>query len=189
RLYTVDDAQPTAEAMAVEDGRIVAVGAEADLLGRYADWPRLDAEGRTVIPGLIDAHAHLMGLGLSLLRADLVGTRSKEEVVERLVAFEASLPEGSWLLGRGWDQNDWPAAEDGSHPFPTRHDLDAAFPDRPVWLQRIDGHAGWANTAALRAAGLDPDAPAPSDPEGGAVLRDAEGRPTGIFVDNAEALV
>ena len=88
-------------------------------------------------------------------------------------------------MGRGWDQNDW----GGDGAFPTRADLDAAFPDRPVWLGRVDGHAGWANTAALRAAGIDPDAPAPADPEGGAVLKDADGRPTGVFVDAAEALV
>src|SRR5690606_21757984 len=85
-----------------------------------------------------------------------------------------------------WDQNDWPAAEDGTHPFPTRHDLDAAFPDRPVWLRRVDGHAGWVNTAALRAVGIDPEAPAPESPEGGAVLADAAGRPSGLFLDAAE---
>ena len=189
RIYTVQADEPMAEAMAVEDGRIVAVGSETDVLAAYTDWPRMDADGRTVVPGLIDAHAHLMGLGQSLLRADLVGTASKAEVVERLVAFAATLPEGAWLTGRGWDQNDWPAAADGSHPFPTRHDLDAAFPDRPVWISRVDGHAGWANTAALRAAGLDPDATAPADPVGGAILRDEAGHPSGVFVDNAEALI
>jgi predicted amidohydrolase YtcJ len=188
-IYTVDAEHPMAEAMAVVDGRIVAVGEEAELLAAYPDWPRLDAEGRTVIPGLIDAHAHLMGLGLSLMRADLVGTNSKAEVVERLTAFAETLPEGAWLLGRGWDQNDWPAAADGTQPFPTRQDLDAAFPERPVWIRRVDGHAGWANTAALLEAGLDPEASAPPDPEGGAILRDGAGRPTGVFVDNAENLI
>lgn len=185
RVYTVDDERPTAEAFAVEGGRFVAVGAEVDVLGAHADWPRLDLGGRAVVPGLIDAHAHLLGLGEALLQADLVGTASKAEVVDRLRAFAAELPEGAWVTGRGWDQNDWGEGE----PFPTRADLDAAFPDRPVWLQRIDGHASWANTAALRAAGVDPDAPAPADPEGGAVIRDADGRPTGVFVDAAEALV
>ena len=185
RVYTVDDDRPTAEAFAVEDGRFVAVGDADDLRAAYPDWPTRDLGGRTVVPGLIDAHAHLMGLGEALLSADLVGTTSKAEVVDRLVAFAADLPEGAWVTGRGWDQNDW--GSDGA--FPTRQDLDAAFPDRPVWLGRVDGHAGWANTAALRAAGIDPDAPAPADPEGGAVIKDAEGRPTGVFVDAAEALV
>ena len=185
RVHTVDDARPSAQAFAVENGRFLAVGSDADLLAAYPDWPRRDAGGRTVVPGLIDAHAHLMGLGESLMGADLVGTTSRADVVRRLVAFAADLPPGLWLLGRGWDQNDWGDGE----PFPTRADLDAAFPDRPVWLNRIDGHAGWANSAALRAAGIDPDAPAPPDMPGGAVVRDAQGRPTGVFIDAAEELV
>ncbi len=184
-VYTVDDTRTTAQAFAVEDGRFVAVGTEAEVAAAYPDWPRLDLEGRTVVPGLIDAHAHLMGLGEALLSADLVGTTSTAEVVERLVAFARDLPEGAWVTGRGWDQNDW----GGDGAFPTRADLDAAFPDRPVWLGRVDGHAGWANTAALRAAGIDPDAPAPQAPEGGAVRVDDRGRPTGVFVDAAEGLV
>ena len=186
RIYTVNPAQPRAEALAVEDGRVAAVGSDAELLARYPDWPRVDAEGRTVVPGLIDAHAHLMGLGQYLTQVDLVGTASKAEVIARVRAFAEGLPEGAWLMGRGWDQNDWPAAPDGSHPFPTRHDLDAAFPDRPVWLRRVDGHAGWVNTAALRAVGFDPEAPAPAAPEGGAILTDEAGRPAGIFLDSAE---
>ena len=187
RIYTVDDARPAAEAMAVgADGRIVVVGTEAEVLGAHADWPRVDLDGRTVIPGLIDAHAHLLNLGTSLLQADLRGTGSVAEIVGRLQAFAATLPEGAWLTGRGWDQNDWGS---GSQPFPTRADLDAAFPTRPVWLVRIDGHAAWANTAALRVAGIDPAAPAPPDTEGGAVIRDADGRPTGVFVDASMDLV
>ena len=184
-IYTVDAAQPRAEAFAVEDGRFVAVGDEAEVLAGRADWPRLDLDGRAVTPGLIDAHAHLMGLGQALLQADLVGTASKAEVVERLRAFAETLPDNAWITGRGWDQNDW----GGDGAFPTRADLDAAFPDRPVWLGRVDGHAGWANTAALRAAGIDPDADAPADMEGGAVIRDDQGRPTGVFVDAAEGLI
>ena len=184
-VYTVDDENPVVEAFAVDDGRFVAVGTEAEVAAAYPDWPRLDLGGAAVVPGLIDAHAHLLGLGQALLQADLVGTRSIDEVVERLRDFSATLPDGAWITGRGWDQNDW----GGDGAFPTRADLDAAFPDRPVWLGRIDGHAAWANTAALRAAGLDPGAPAPPDPEGGAVIRDGEGRPTGVFVDAAEGLV
>ena len=184
-VYTAADAVPVAEAFAVEDGRIAAVGVEADVLGAYPDWPRVDLGGQTVVPGLIDAHAHLMGLGQALLQADLVGTASVADVVERLRAFAADLPDGAWVTGRGWDQNDW----GGDGAFPTRADLDAAFPDRPVWLSRVDGHADWANSAALRAAGVDPDAAAPADPEGGAVIRDGQGRPTGVFIDAAGDLV
>ena len=184
-VYTVDPAMPVAEAFAVQDGRFVAVGSLEAVLEDYPEWPRLDLGGQTVIPGLIDAHAHLLGLGEALLSADLVGSTSKADIVARLVAFAEDLPDGAWVTGRGWDQNDW----GGDGAFPTRADLDDAFPDRPVWLGRVDGHAGWANTAALRAAGIDPDAPAPADMEGGAVIRDAQGRPTGVFVDAAEGLV
>lgn len=183
RIYTVDPDLPEAEALAVRGERILMVGTDEEVLAAYPDAERIDAGGRTVVPGLIDAHAHLMGLGTSMLQADLVGTTSKAEVVERLQAFAARLPTGTWLTGRGWDQNDWP-----EQAFPTRADLDAAFPERPVWLQRIDGHAAWANTAALGAVGLERLA-AMADPEGGRIVRDAAGAPTGLFVDAAMGIV
>ncbi len=183
-IYTVDPGMPIAEAMAFEDGRILSVGSESDLRAAYPSATLLDAQGRTVVPGLIDAHAHLMNLGGALLSADLVGATSRADIVARLQAFAADLPDGAWLTGRGWDQNDWPNTD-----FPTASDLDAAFPDRPVWIQRVDGHAGWANSAALRMAGIDPMAMAPADPDGGSVLKDAQGRPTGVFIDNAGGLV
>ena len=191
RIHTVNAAQPVAEALAVEAGRIVAVGTGLDIAVRFGGWPRVSAGGRTVVPGFIDAHAHLLGLGQARMQADLTGTRSVAEVVERLAAFAATAGPGRWLTGLGWDQNAWGIGAAGgmAGAFPTRHDLDAAFPDRPVWLTRIDIHAGWANTAALRAAGLDPDGPAPPDAPGGYTLRDAAGRPTGVFVDAAMDLV
>ncbi|CAN5616606.1 amidohydrolase [soil metagenome] len=184
RVYTVDEAQPHAEAFAVHDGRFVMVGEVDAVRAAFPAARVIDAGNRAVIPGLIDAHAHLMGLGTSLMQADLVGTQSKSEIVARLQAFERDLPEEAWLTGRGWDQNEWPERE-----FPSAADLDVAFPDRPIWLRRIDGHAAWANTAALRAAGLDPNAEAPADPSGGAVLRAADGTPTGVFIDAAMQLV
>ncbi len=186
RIYTMNPDQPEAEALAVRAGRLLMVGSNEEVLEAYPKAERVDAEGRAVVPGLIDAHVHLMGLGESMLQADLVGTASKEEVVERLEAFaeESGLPEGAWLTGRGWDQNDWPERQ-----FPTRADLDAAFPDRPVWLTRIDGHAGWANTAAIEAAGGLDTLSAMTDPEGGKILRDEEGTPTGVFVDAAMGFV
>src|SRR5690606_1946100 len=126
RIHTLDAGQPLATAMAWDtEGRLLAVGDAA--LERYPQAPRIDARGRTVVPGLIDAHGHLMGLGLALLRADLVDANSKLEVMERLRAFARELPDGAWLLGRGWDQNDWP-----EKAFPTAAELDAVFPDRPV---------------------------------------------------------
>ena len=181
-VRTMDARQPEVEAIAWDDeGRIVALGTAAALRREYPDAGRVDFAGRTVVPGLIDAHAHVLGLGLSLLQADLVGTRSKAEIVERLRAFERSLPKDAWLTGRGWDQNDWAEAE-----FPTAADLDAAFPDRPVWLERVDGHAGWANRAAMRRVERDLDGS--WQPDGGRIER-RDGRATGVFIDAAMALV
>ncbi|HEY0503501.1 MAG TPA: amidohydrolase family protein [Lysobacter sp.] len=182
RIHTMDTAQPTAQAMAFDDdGRILALGDAATLAARYPKAQRLDVGDATVIPGLIDAHAHVSGLGMTMLSADLVDARSKDEVLQRLQAFARQLPPGAWLIGRGWDQNDWP-----EKIFPTAADLDAAFPDRPVWLERIDGHAGWANSAAMRA--VKRDLSGDWQPDGGRIER-AGGKPTGIFVDGAMALV
>ncbi len=182
-VYTMNDVQRRAEAFVSVDGRIVFVGSSEDALRMYPGGDMLDAEGKTIIPGLIDAHAHLMGLGTAMLQVDLMGSRSIDEIVERLKSFEEELPAGVWLTGRGWDQNDWPSKD-----FPTRADLDEAFPDRPVWLRRVDGHAAWANTAALEAANFDAIRSA-DDPEGGRILRDEAGEPTGVFIDAAMGLV
>jgi len=135
----------------------------------------------TVIPGLIDAHGHVLSLGLSLMQANLVGTRSVEEVVARVREKSVGAPRGAWLMGRGWDQNDWAERE-----FPTRATLDKAFPTQPVWLSRVDGHAGWANSKALSLAGITAATP---DPQGGKILRDASGEPTGVLVDQAMVLM
>ena len=183
RIDTMDVAQPRAEAMAFDaDGRILAVGSRDALLRAHPGAARVDLGEATVIPGLIDAHGHMAGLGMSRLTADLVGTSSKAEILARLQAFAAGMPADAWLVGRGWDQNDWPETA-----FPTAADLDAAFPDRPVWLSRIDGHAGWANSAAMRAVGR--DLAGDWQPDGGRIVRDGGGRATGIFVDGAMALV
>ena len=188
RIHTMDAAQPQAEAMAFDaDGRILALGERETLLANYPDAQSLDVGDATVVPGLIDAHGHVAGLGLTQMRADLVGATSKDDVLARLRAFAADLPEGAWLLGRGWDQNDWP-----ERTFPTAADLDVAFPDRPVWLTRVDGHAGWANTAAMGAVDQDTRARLTQgdwQPDGGRIVRDAQGRATGIFVDGAMALL
>src|SRR5690606_36108676 len=183
RIHTGDAATPAAEAMAWDaKGRVLAIGSRQALSARYQGATRHDAGDATVVPGLVDAHAHLMNLGFALLRAELVDAASKDEVIQRLKAFEATLPEGAWLLGRGWDQNDWTGKQ-----FPTAADLDAAFPDRPVWLERVDGHAGWANRAALRA--VERDLSGDWQPDGGRILRDEAGKATGVFIDTAAALV
>lgn len=164
------------------DGTLAGIGDREALLAAFPSSRQVDMGGRTLIPGLIDSHAHLAGLAQSFTRANLVGTESKDEVLGRLREFEAGLPEGAWLLGRGWDQNDWPEAV-----FPSRRDLDAAFPDRAVWLRRIDGHAGWANSRAL--AEVDRDLAGDWQERGGFIHRDGSGEPTGILVDKAMDLV
>lgn len=183
RIHTMDAAHPQAQAMAFDaEGRILAVGGGAELLARYPDARRLDVGSATVVPGMIDAHGHVLEQGLLHLTVNLVGTRDKADVLDRLRTFARDLPPGAWLTGHGWDQNDWPVKE-----FPTAADLDAAFPDRPVWLSRIDGHAGWANSVAMRA--VQRDLAGSWQPDGGAIRRDSAGKPVGIFLDNAMKLL
>ena len=162
-------------------GVIREVGPADQLRGAHPGAKVVDTTGQTVLPGLTDAHAHLYGLGLSLDTVSLLDTTSYEDVVARVRERASRASSGEWILGRGWDQNDWPLKE-----FPTLAALDAAVPNNPVWLRRIDGHAGLANTAALRAAGVTASTP---DPQGGKILRDANGNPTGVFIDEAMELV
>jgi predicted amidohydrolase YtcJ len=186
-IHTGDPAQPLASAVAWDSrhGRLVAVGSRDELLKAYPKAPRVEAGNATVVPGLIDAHAHLVGLGNTLAQADLWNSTSKAEVVERLQAFEKQLAAGQWLIGRGWDQNLWP-----DKAFPTVADLDAAFPDRPVYLERVDGHAGWVNSAALKVAqAKERSLSGDWQPEGGKIVRDSAGAPTGVLVDLAAGLV
>lgn len=137
----------------------------------------IDGGGKTVLPGLIDAHGHVLNYGLSLLRVDMTGTRSEQEAVARVMAFQQANPELEWIQGRGWNQVLW-----DSNEFPSAATLAQAQSDTPMWFSRIDGHAGWANQAAMALAGVDASTP---DPDGGMIIRDAEGRPTGTFVNNA----
>jgi hypothetical protein len=175
-ILTNDPARPRAEAMLVHGGEIVAIGSAADLASRHADELH-DWQDCTVVPGLVDAHAHLLGLGQAGEVVDLRGASSVDEVLARL---RAGAPREGWIVGRGWDQNLWGGA------MPTAALLDAVFPDRPVWLQRIDGHAGWANSVVLGLAKIDAGT---ANPEGGEILRDAQRAATGVLIDNAMALV
>jgi predicted amidohydrolase YtcJ len=162
-----------------DDGKVVRVLAAGD--ARPQAGQRVDAGGRTLLPGLIDAHGHVMGQGLSAIQLDLVGTGSLQEMQERLRRYAAQNPGSGWILGRGWNQELW-----ADKRFPTAADLDAVVADRPVWLERIDGHATIGNSAAMRAAGI---TAATKDPAGGRIERDASGNPTGLFIDTAAGLV
>ena len=167
-----------AQAMAVKDGKIVDIGKEGDITAKYFSDNKINAKGNVIYPGFIDAHAHFFRYGLGLQTADLVGTESWEEIIKRLDSFSKTHPHG-WLLGRGWDQNDWRLKE-----FPTKEKLDLLFPDRPVVLTRIDGHAAIANQKALDLAGIR----AGNTVIGGTIEQKA-GKLTGILIDNATDLV
>ena len=182
RVYTADDAQPVAEALAIGGGRLQFVGSAVEAMALKGPATRLvDAGGKTIIPGMTDAHAHLYGLGVVLRQVDLTGSRSFEEVIARVTAKAATLPKGTPVLGRGWDQNDWSDTR-----LPNHAALSAATPDHPVMLERVDGHATLANSVAMAKAGLTAET---RDPDGGRVLRDARGAATGVFVDNAQGLL
>jgi len=182
RVYTADDARPLAEAFAVRGGRVQFVGSAREAMALKGPGTRIvDAGGNTVIPGMTDAHGHISGLGQALRRVSLVGTKSYDEVIARVAARAKEVPAGTWILGRGWDQNDW-----GDTRFPTHEALSRAVPNHPVLLERVDGHAALANARAMQAAGV---TAATRDPSGGRVERDSAGAPTGVFVDNAQGLV
>jgi len=181
RLYTVDSRNSVADAIAIAGDRIIQVGRNADALAlRAASTRVLDMRGATIVPGFHDAHGHVVGLGASLQDVDLRGTSSYEEVVGRVRRRLASARPGEWIIGRGWDQNDW-----AEKAFPTHDLLSAATPNNPVYLTRVDGHAGLANRKAMETAGLTSST---SDPPGGRIVR-ADGQPSGVLIDGAQAVV
>ena len=173
-IYTVDDDFHIAQAMAIKSGKILAVGTDAQILRDYSAAEEVDLQGKYVYPGFIDAHAHFYAYALSLLSVDLTGARSWEDVLKRVQAFAVTHPEG-WIVGRGWDQNQWPGRQ-----FPDRTELDDLFPDRPVLLTRVDGHAAIANGEALRRAGVKPG----QTLQGGLFVTQ-HGRLTGVLIDRA----
>ncbi len=177
-IYTVDSSFSTTEAMTVKDGKIVETGKTADLEKKYSIKEKLDAGGKFIYPGFIDAHAHFVGYGLSLQKADLDGTNSWDEIIEKIRSFATENKDG-WLIGRGWDQNDWIVKE-----FPSNEKLNELFPDRPVLLTRIDGHAVIANQKAFDIAGIKA-----GDKIAGGEIEVKDNKLTGILVDNAVDLV
>jgi predicted amidohydrolase YtcJ len=183
RVRTLDPDKPTAEAIAVQRDKIVAVGSSSELRSKYSRAQVVSLPEATIVPGLVDAHAHLLGLGSSLSVVSFVGTQSLEGVLERAKNPPPSSYQGEWLIGRGWDQNGWPP---GRRDFPGRQALDAIYPSTPTYFTRVDGHAAWVNSEALRRTGITASTP---DPPGGRILRDSQGEPTGILVDHAMQLV
>ena len=182
RVYTSDVNRPVVEALAVRGGRIAFVGSNHGALALAGPrTERLDLTGKTVITGMVDAHAHLLGLGQALRTVDLVGTRSYDEVIARVAERAKTARPGEWIRGRGWDQNDWADTR-----FPTHGALSRAVPNNPVYLTRVDGHAALVNAKALELAQVTAAMP---DPSGGRFIRDTAGNPTGVLVDNAQGVV
>ncbi len=169
------------QALLVEHGKVLATGSNAQMEKRGGPARVIDGHGHTLLPGLIDAHGHVLELGYARTRVDLTGTQSLREALARVKTYAAGHPEAKWITGGGWNQEIWKLGR-----FPTAKDLDAVVSDRPVWLSRVDGHAAWANSAAIKLAGI---SAATRDPHGGRIERDADGEPAGVFVDGATALV
>ena len=181
RIYTVDSSFSIAEAMAVKDGKILAVGSTKDITENYSATTKQDAAGRIIYPGFIDAHAHFLKYGLLLQNANLIDTKSWEDVLQRLLHFkeQKGIRPGQWITGRGWDHNDWEVKE-----FPDKQKLDELFPDNPVLITRVDGHAAIANSRALQLAKIE----AGRQITGGDI-EVKNGQPTGLLIDNAIDLV
>lgn len=181
KIYTVDEKFAVAEAMAIRDGKIIALGSNDEIMKAYEGEEELNAEGKTIYPGFIDAHAHFVNYGFSLQQVDLTGTKSWQECIEKVKLFikNKNIQPGEWVQGRGWDQNDWDTKE-----FPNKDVLDASFPNNPIALVRIDGHALIANEKAIQLANVKPG----QTLEGGTV-ETINGKLTGIFIDNAEDLI
>lgn len=177
-IYTVDEKFTTAEAMAIQDGKIVAIGSNDEILKKYEGEQMVDAGGKTIFPGFIDAHCHFTGYAADGWKCDLVGTQSWSEIVNKITAYGKDAPM-EWIYGRGWDQNDWDIKE-----YPDNKMLDSLFPNRPVYLKRIDGHAAIANSTALKMAGIS----AQTKIDGGSIELQ-NGVPTGVLIDNAMPLV
>jgi len=166
--------------LVVKNGKVDAVGDES-IANNYDYYHSIDVKGKTLLPGLIDAHGHVMGLGFQELNINIAGIETLEATLDSIKAYAEANPELEWIQGRGWNQTLWPENE-----FPTAEDLDKVVPDRPVWLSRVDGHAGWANSKAMELAGIDENTP---DPKGGKIIRDENGKATGIFIDAAESYI
>ena len=168
------------QTLVFDNGRVLATGGPT-LKANYPDANVIDGKGLTLLPGITDAHGHVSSLGYTLLQIDLRGATSARQVSSLIATYAKEKPFLNWIQGRGWNQVLWPGQQ-----YPTAPILDELVSDRPVWLERIDGHAGWANSKALALAGINANT---ISPPGGEIIRDQNGNPTGILIDNAMALV
>lgn len=178
-VYTVNNKFETVQAFAVKDGKIIAAGNDNEILKKYKAKKIIDAKGQVIYPGFIDAHSHFLGYGQSLFMVDLFGAASWEEVIERVKSFAAQHPEEKWIRGRGWDQNKW-----AGKSYPTNEKLNELFPQKPVLLIRVDGHAAIVNQTALNAAGIAAGQKLP-----GGEIESTNGKLTGLLIDNAVDLI
>lgn len=181
RVYTLDPSLPFVEAIAVRDGRILAVGRTTELSAAFSGFRHVDLGGHAVVPGFVDSHIHLPSYGITLRRVDLGAAKSLRDAVDLVAAAARRERRGAWVRGRGWDKNVWPEQR-----FPTKADLDLVSPDHPVVLSSKDGHLLWVNSVALRLAGIDRRT---VDPAGGEITRDALGEPDGVFKEEAKRLI
>lgn len=182
--YTLDASNKLLrfQAMAIDDaGRVIATGSNTQLRKKYATATQIDLGGKTLLPGLIDAHGHIFGLGFSESQLSLRATNNLAEAQQAIAHYALKYPKHQWILGGEWNQEIWKLGR-----FPSAHEIDAVVADRPVWLRRVDGHAGWANTKAMQAAGITRTT---ADPVGGKIERDANGDATGVLVDEAMTLM
>ncbi len=184
KVVTVNEALPEAEAVAARDGRIVFVGSSVDAQAFIGpDTEVIDLDGKLLIPGFMEGHAHFMGIGNAMLNVNLMGTTSYQEVIDRVAAAAADAEPGEWIVGRGWHQSKWdPLPERTVRGFQTHHALSEVTPDNPVYLSHASGHASFANALAMELGGIDRNTP---QPEGGEIIKDENGDPTGIFVERA----
>ena len=180
--YTFNDKLLTQfSAISFTDDIIEKVYLPEEVLPTSSDVNVIDGQGQTMLPGLIDAHGHVLGYGHSLLRVDLANTSSEVDAVNRTIFYNQENPSINWVLGRGWNQVQW-----SNNTYPTAKSLDKVFPNKPVWLRRVDGHAGWANSKAMALAGITSKSKSPA---GGEIVKDEHGQPTGVFIDNAMDLI
>lgn len=186
-VYTMDDSNPMVSAIAIKEDTFLYVGSKEEAKTfETSETKILDLKGKTIVPGLIEGHAHIMGVGYNLVNLDLMETKSYQEVVDMVTERARNMPEGTWILGRGWHQDKWTEQPELTKGFPTHNLLSEAVPNHPVYLKHASGHAALANAKAMELAKVDANTP---QPEGGEIFKSLGNRPTGIFNETAQGII